>query len=80
MGDIIKIEEGGEAPCDLVILNCTNTNDPNTQTAFIQTANLDGETSLKPRVIPSRIADLSEESLLNLEGIGNVNVIIFIHN
>ena len=45
VGDIILVEEGQEFPADLVLLASSR----DVGTAFIDTANLDGETSLKLR-------------------------------
>ena len=43
VGNIIRIDEGEELPCDVVILSSSL---PNGE-AYITTANLDGETNLK---------------------------------
>ena len=45
VGDVVKVEEGQQFPCDLVILK---TSLP-TGKCYVMTANLDGETSLKTR-------------------------------
>ena len=43
VGNIIRMDEGEELPCDVVILSSSLANGE----AYITTANLDGETNLK---------------------------------
>ena len=43
VGDIVRIKDNEEFPCDLVVISC---DDPD-GTCYITTANLDGETNLK---------------------------------
>lgn len=45
VGDLLKLEENDEVPCDAVLLACS---DP-AGNAYIQTTNLDGESNLKVR-------------------------------
>ena len=45
--DILKVEKGEELAADLVLLS---TSDPVESVAFVQTANLDGESNLKRRL------------------------------
>jgi magnesium-transporting ATPase (P-type) len=65
VGDLIYLRENDEVPCDLVILK---TADVDTHCAYIQTANLDGETDLKTRNAVRATATMSEEELLSLRG------------
>jgi magnesium-transporting ATPase (P-type) len=65
VGDLIYLRENDEVPCDLVILK---TADAETHCAYVQTANLDGETDLKTRNAVRATAIMSEEELLNLRG------------
>ncbi|CEM36626.1 unnamed protein product [Vitrella brassicaformis CCMP3155] len=46
VGDIVRLEDGDDVPADMVILA---TNDPTEGIAYVETAMLDGETSLKPK-------------------------------
>jgi P-type E1-E2 ATPase len=45
VGDIIRVEEYGIIPSDIVLLSSSNLN----KMAYIETANLDGEKNLKPK-------------------------------
>lgn len=65
VGDLVYLRENDEVPCDLVILK---TADVDTYCAYIQTANLDGETDLKTRSAVRATATMSEEELLHLRG------------
>jgi magnesium-transporting ATPase (P-type) len=65
VGDLIYLRENDEVPCDLVLLK---TADAESHCAYVQTANLDGETDLKTRNAVRATATLSEEELLNLRG------------
>lgn len=46
VGDVLKVEDEEEIPCDLVILSSSDV----TGTCSVTTANLDGETNLKKKV------------------------------
>ena len=50
VGDIVLVPNGGEIPCDLLLLvtSCRE------GVAYIQTANIDGEIDLKPRCVSGR--------------------------
>ena len=65
VGDLLYLRENDEVPCDLVILK---TADADTHCAYVQTANLDGETDLKTRTAVRVTATMSEEELLALRG------------
>jgi len=45
VGDIVKVEEYGVIPADLILISCKNLN----KIAYLETANLDGEKNLKPK-------------------------------
>ena len=62
---MIKVKEGDEFPCDMVLLVSSDGNGK----ANLKTANLDGETNLKQRRSPvQQKLDLSEESLVEFGG------------
>lgn len=65
VGDLLYLRENDEVPCDIVIVK---TADADTHCAYIQTANLDGETDLKTRNAIRVTATMSEEELLALRG------------
>ena len=44
VGDIVRVDRNQQFPCDLVLLSSSNS----TGKCFVMTANLDGETNLKP--------------------------------
>lgn len=46
VGDLVYIPDNGEFPCDMVLLASSEADG----SCYVQTANLDGETDLKPRV------------------------------
>ena len=48
VGDIIKVEEEEFFPADLIVFSCSNENGM----CYIETASLDGEKNLKPKVAP----------------------------
>jgi magnesium-transporting ATPase (P-type) len=63
IGDLVKVMDGEQFPCDLVLLRSSLP----TKDAYITTANLDGETSLKIRNCAPLTADLSVAALAGLE-------------
>ena len=44
VGDVVKVTKNETFPCDLVLVSSSNANGK----CFVMTANLDGETNLKP--------------------------------
>jgi len=60
VGDIVYVTAGCEFPCDLVLLASSNPDGD----CFVQTANIDGETDLKPRQAAQSTAHMSEEEIL----------------
>jgi len=56
LGDLVKVLEGEEFPCDLVLLASSHPGG----TCYITTANLDGETALKLRHSPAATQSLAE--------------------
>lgn len=56
-GDLVKLRAGDEIPADIVVLACDNG-----ETAFVSTAGLDGETSLKPKAPALRGAQAKSEN------------------
>ena len=64
VGDIVRVENHDQFPCDLVLLSTANTNGK----CFVMTANLDGETNLKPLFASKETKDCdSPELLANLQ-------------
>ena len=53
VGDIVEIQDGEIIPADLILLTCKT----GKKNAFVKTAQLDGETNLKPKI---PIRDLNE--------------------
>nr|CAB3484223.1 unnamed protein product [Digitaria exilis] len=65
VGDIVWLHENDEIPCDLVLIG---TSDPQ-GICYIETSALDGETDLKPRIVPPISANMSVEQLEKVKGI-----------
>lgn len=61
VGDLVQVRDGGEFPADMVLLSSS----AEEHTCYVETSNIDGETSLKSResirfqVIPSQLEELS---------------------
>lgn len=51
-GQLVKIKRDNDVPCDAIILWSSDSRGK----CFVTTANLDGETSLKPLKVPSPLA------------------------
>eukprot|EP01012_Entosiphon_sulcatum_P000827 TRINITY_DN10145_c0_g1_i1.p1 TRINITY_DN10145_c0_g1~~TRINITY_DN10145_c0_g1_i1.p1 ORF type:complete len:1207 (-),score=164.43 TRINITY_DN10145_c0_g1_i1:41-3661(-) len=55
VGDIVRVRENQEIPCDLFLLTTAETEG----TAYLETANIDGETDLKARICLHEITRLA---------------------
>jgi magnesium-transporting ATPase (P-type) len=65
-GDIVEVMADETFPCDMVLLYSKT----ESGLCHIKTANLDGETNLKQRAIPSKMPLFnSEEDLINMRGV-----------
>ena len=60
VGDVVKVEKNDTFPCDLVLLSTSNGNGK----CFVMTANLDGETNLKPLFASKETKDCDTQELL----------------
>ena len=67
VGDIVKVKDGDEVPCDLVLFRTADTLSSD-GAAHIETANLDGESNLKTRIARPELQALSIDELINLRG------------
>jgi phospholipid-translocating ATPase len=65
VGEIIRIEQDCEFPCDMVVLKSSEENG----SCYIQTANLDGEADLKPRMALPETARLTLDELNDFDGV-----------
>lgn len=66
IGDILKVKDRQEIPCDIVLVSCENSSGK----CHVTTANLDGETNLKVRDCLDATKSLrSEQSLSRLKGV-----------
>ncbi|WVZ85067.1 hypothetical protein U9M48_032027 [Paspalum notatum var. saurae] len=65
VGDIVWLHENDEIPCDLVLIG---TSDPQ-GICYVEMSNLDGETDLKTRFVPSISANLSADQLGKVKGV-----------
>lgn len=64
-GDIVEVKLDEEFPCDLALLYSMS----DTNTCYIKTANLDGETNLKLRSVPFKFPHLNGlDDLIDLKG------------
>jgi phospholipid-transporting ATPase len=57
VGDIVKVEEYGVIPADLILISCKNLN----KIAYLETANLDGEKNLKPKNCIAQIFNMFKD-------------------
>jgi len=64
VGDIIKVEEGGRIPADVLLVGSGIDNGTH---AFIDTKDLDGETNLKPKTVPNHILSVLREKWRTLD-------------
>eukprot|EP01147_Barroeca_monosierra_P001443 gene1443-4603_t len=60
VGDVVKVLDGEEFPCDLILLNSSHPS----HDCYITTANLDGETTLKIRYCPHILHDHTSKDLV----------------
>ena len=63
IGNIIKIRNNQEIPCDILLLKASSFNG----IAFLDTKNLDGETNLKPKLSFKEFLNIKEDSVLSLK-------------
>ena len=61
VGDVIRVKKNEPLPADLLVLDCSNTEGK----IFVETKNLDGETNLKPKKIPSLLSTFKENNCSN---------------
>jgi phospholipid-translocating ATPase len=61
-GDLVKVSQDCDVPCDLVLLKSSEESGK----CFITTANLDGETNLKTLLVPKGLPDKEIEGLCKL--------------
>lgn len=57
VGDIVKVEEYGIIPADMILISCKNLN----KIAYLETANLDGEKNLKPKTCIPQIFNMFKD-------------------
>lgn len=67
-GDLVVIRRDCDVPCDVVVLNTSDTRGK----CFVTTANLDGETNLKTLTIPKGFPQVTGN---NVEELSNIGVI-----
>lgn len=65
VGDLVRLKENDQVPCDLALIETSSANG----TCYIQTANLDGETNLKCRIVPAKIDGLTRPQVDNFRGV-----------
>lgn len=64
LGTLVKVEKDQEFPSDMFLLKSSRDNG----LAFIDTLNLDGESSLKEKSAVPFVQDLTDENLLGFDG------------
>ncbi|PIC46510.1 hypothetical protein B9Z55_006181 [Caenorhabditis nigoni] len=57
VGDFVHISNDQDVPADIIMLRSSN----ESGTCYIETCNLDGETSLKQRMVPAKVVDYSKK-------------------
>jgi len=65
VGDILRLQENDEVPCDLVLLKSALSNG----LCFIQTTNLDGETNLKTRTVINELKECETSEIERFRGV-----------
>ncbi len=68
VGDVLQIFEGQELPADILVLKTSDAGSGG-RNCYVQTANLDGESDLKPRYALVETAALADAALLNVCGL-----------
>ena len=63
-GELVKVDKDTEFPSDMFILKSSK----DSGVAFVDTLNLDGESSLKEKRTVPKIQEISEEDILNFDG------------
>lgn len=56
VGDFVHISNNQDVPADIILLRSSS----ESGTCYIETCNLDGETSLKQRMVPAKVIDYSK--------------------
>lgn len=69
VGHILRIRRGEEFPVDCVLLRSSHLDG----SAYINTANLDGEAAPKAKLCPSETMDLTPSDLLHLRGFAQID-------
>ncbi|KAF1766247.1 hypothetical protein GCK72_006203 [Caenorhabditis remanei] len=57
VGDFVHISNDQDVPADIILLRSSN----ESGTCYIETCNLDGETSLKQRMVPAKVIEFSKK-------------------
>ncbi|KAK2952572.1 phospholipid-transporting P-type ATPase [Blattamonas nauphoetae] len=60
VGDLVRIQSGEEAPCDLLLVQSSQPNAP----SYIQTTNIDGESDFKRRIVPPSLRTKTEDDIV----------------
>ena len=63
-GKLVKVDKDTEFPSDMFILKSSK----DSGIAFVDTLNLDGESSLKEKRTVPKIQEISEEDIINFDG------------
>ena len=63
-GQLVKVDKDTEFPTDMFILKSAK----DSGIAYVDTLNLDGESSLKEKRTVPKIQEISEEDILNFDG------------
>ncbi|GAB5363124.1 hypothetical protein AAMO2058_000856500 [Amorphochlora amoebiformis] len=71
VGDFVLIPEDGRVPCDIFVMGSGTENG---DIVFVDTKDLDGETNLKPKHVPSFVLDNFPETRTNQDNCETVNL------